>query len=361
MTSTSLAFYLGNNTHLEAVHYYGGNHGSAPQALVLAMTSNTQFLKGLKRNVSIRKLQLSYCDLSDGAGRGILTAFQENISNITHISLTRCDLGNAGSDVLASTLRSCTNVEEISLARNFIGDDILDNFISSIKDSCHLKTLCLGGANNMGRAGCEALASLLDEPSSNLRYLDLLHNLIDDDCATVLANALKNNTELETLHFSNYSAITRNGWNAFSKALCDTSSINATYFSNHTLKNIGDRLLPSRGLNLSLLFNNNRSDRKQVAIKKILRRHRRFDMKPFFEWDMKMLPSVGSWFDRARACAGNNEARSVNVRQLDAIYQFIHAMPDTFDVAPKGAKRKRSEIVGMVVHFDKRWEFELNL
>ena len=61
---------------------------------------------------------------------------------------------------------------------------------------------------------------------------------------------------------------------------------------------------------------------------------------------MKILPTVVNWFDRARACTRDDEAQSVYVRKLDAIYEFIHAIPDTFDVAPKWEQRMQSEIDG---------------
>jgi len=231
------------------------------------------------------------------------------------------------SDVLASTLRSCINVEEISLLCSNIGDDILENLIPSVRGNRQLKELCLA-SNNIGRAGCEALASLLEEPSCNLRILSLHNNPIDDDCATVLANAMKNNNKLESIFFPASNTHYRSAWDAFSKALCDTSSTNDIYLSNHTLRYIGGQLPQSLVHLRSMNYDTNK---KQVAMKKILRYHGHFNMEPFFEWDMAMLPTVINWFHRATACTRGDEARRVNVRRLDAIYQFIRAMPDTFD------------------------------
>ena len=186
------------------------------------------------------------------------------------------------------------------------------------------------------------------------------------------------------------------GWEAYSKALCDVSCINATYFSNHTLKHIGfpgnegghgDVICPTLFLNLTnngggreddirpsvfsypgyvvgergrntrpsvfpwlsnegednrsiphgvsslLRMNRSSNDKKQIAMLKVLRFHPRFDMSPFFEWDMKLLPVVSSWFDGARACTDTIE-KNVDKRKLDAIYQFIHTMPEVFEPAP---------------------------
>ena len=128
------------------------------------------------------------------------------------------------------------------------------------------------------------------------------------------------------LNLTGNGRITSIGWDAFSIALCNTASINGTYFSNHTLQWVGERVWKK----LSPLLTMNKSvNKSHIAIKKILNRHRNFDMEPFLEWNMKMLPLVMVWFDKARACTDGNE-HSVEEQQVSAIYQFIHAMPEVF-------------------------------
>jgi hypothetical protein len=93
---------------------------------------------------------------------------------------------------------------------------------------------------------------------------------------------------------------------------------------------------------VSLLALNRSDGAKQVAIKKILKHHRHFDMQPFFEWDLKVLPIAINWFERAGSIDINNEA-GINKRKLEAIYQFIRAMPEVFEPSPEaGEKRKRN-------------------
>ena len=74
--------------------------------------------------------------------------------------------------------------------------------------------------------------------------------------------------------------------------------------------------------------------------------HRHFDMQPFFEWELKVLPIAINWFERARSIHNNEEA-GIYKHQLEAIYQFTRAMPEAFEPAPAaaaggGGKRKRS-------------------
>ena len=94
--------------------------------------------------------------------------------------------------------------------------------------------------NTFGRAGCEELAALLRDPNDNLTCLALgNNNRIDDNCATILGNSLELNSKLESLDLSRNEAITENGWDSFSKVLCNMSSVNATYLSNHTMDEFG--------------------------------------------------------------------------------------------------------------------------
>ena len=115
------------------------------------------------------------------------------------------------------------------------------------------------------------------------------------------------------------------------KVLCDASSINATFLSNHSLENLGGA--PSLGgssiprdVRSLLRLNKSSENKRRVAIKKILKHHQHFDMQPFFEWDLKVLPIAVTWFERARSI-GNNDEAGIDKRKLDAIYQFILAMP----------------------------------
>lgn len=112
-------------------------------------------------------------------------------------------------------------------------------------------------------------------------------NNIDDHCLTILAGALKNNNRLETLSVFENTSMTERGFGVFYKVLCNHYSVDETYDSNHSLKNILLQYwLPSR-LRFCLKLNSG-TDKKQVAMKNILWRHSsRFDMEPFFEWDLK--------------------------------------------------------------------------
>jgi len=118
---------------------------------------------------------------------------------------------------------------------------------------------------------------------------------------------------------------------AFSKLLCDTSSVNATFLSNHIIENI---IFSLRIIDQSLeQFKqvNRMEDKKEVAMIKILLSYDDLDMLPFFEWEFKVLPLMIDWFERAAAITmpnGRNIGRrKLGRRKLSSIYQFVRGMP----------------------------------
>ena len=89
-----------------------------------------------------------------------------------------------------------------------------------------------------------------------------------------------------------------------------------------------------------LVLNKSRENKKQVAMEKILKHHQHFDMQPFFEWDLKVLPIAIEWFERATSMEDTDDAVIVK-HKLGSIYQFIRAMPEVFEPVRVTAKRKR--------------------
>ena len=213
--------------------------------------------------------------------------------------------------------------------------------------------------NRLGNAACSILATLLEDPNSNLCTLDLTTGYeieIDNDGITILANSLANNAKLRKL-FLSLTSVPQCVQDVFSEILCNTSGVNQTYLSNHTLEEMtsqNDMSLTGTHLG-SLLQLNMCPNKSHVAIKKILKYHPNIDMAPLFDWDMegedehnlKALPYVIAWFERAQvAVAEEEDGESYNIegRQLSAIYQFARALPLLFVPAShhvKGGDHKR--------------------
>ena len=302
--------------------------------------TNNEFYDGLKQNSSVSELSL-FCDVHNivgGVGQKILEVYQAN-SNLTVIGIFNARLQNGGDQVVAATLRNCTNLKNIDLHECNMSDEQLLSIVGAIRGLTSLVVLNLHN-NRIGNTGCEALATLLRDPNSNLRIIYLGSNDIHNDGAATLANALLNNTKLRILNLDR-NPINQSVVDIFARLLCNTSSINKIYCSNHTFEQLG---LSSHGVGYqldSLLQLNRYTNKSHVAIKKILNYHPNIDMEPLFEWnmegegerDLKALPYVVAWFERAGEAVGGNDLRGrgyIHKRKLSAMYQFAKSMPLLF-------------------------------
>jgi len=152
-----------------------------------------------------------------------------------------------------------------------------------------------------------------------------------DDGTIALAEGLRGNKSLRELWLSpETSGITAVGWSAFSRLLCDTSTINNTYLSNHKLSKIGCYGDDNEGIpeEIQMLLTTNRYQTRQTAaFCKILRSHPDLDMEPLFKLKMQFVPAVISWFDRVENIGIESE-RSCQSRKLSALYKFVRGMTD---------------------------------
>ncbi|KAL9182218.1 hypothetical protein ACHAXT_012870 [Thalassiosira profunda] len=305
----------------------------------------------------IRRLELVHCSLSEGRGYQILTALTVSPSlggcpggaNITELRLWGCGLGDGGVDLLTSTLRRCPNLRRVSLPLCNLDDAMVEEILPAVRQLPRLEDLALH-SNLISRGGCASLAALLRDPECQLRHVNIDANDIDDTCAALLAGALRHNARLESLCLAgNQHALAFRGWDAFRRLLCDDSSVAATYRSNHALKSVGDPLYEHDGLvppRIAHCLEYNRSCRswKEAAMCKILWVHEHLPVESFFELELKMLPLVIAWFERARACT-RGFGETIDRREWTATYEFARAMPMGFVRGrPRaGAKRRRCE------------------
>ena len=90
-------------------------------------------------------------------------------------------------------------------------------------------------------------------------------------------------------------------WGAhFSNHLCDTSSINNTYISNHTLRNLGLSLQVSRHVDALLGLHRSSEDKGKIAMRKILQHHSHFNQYTTLLWmgAESITTLVISWLEK---------------------------------------------------------------
>jgi len=391
--------FIGNNTKLRALTFYSNPFEKAIEQFCRGVNSNRSIRKivfsGLdlsggeifqwlgpffENNNNFSELVVYHCNFGVGSARQLSLALRGCNKSLKSVWISNSQLGgerlvdvihslsvhpqletlalgemNVGRNecmmALTNLLRNTTtNLQELNLYDNSIDDEGVETLVGALANNSRLRVLNVSHDQNITVRGCQSIASLLDNPNSKLEKLMLLGNNVGDEGALIFANALASNNKLKVLDIRvGNSGITAEGWSSFSTVLCDASNVNSTLLSNHTLERFGEA--PSSSLSSlpaeikSLLtLNKSSEDKKQVAIKKILKYHRHFDMQPFFEWELKVLPIAVSWFERARSVDSNNVV-VIDRHKLEAIYQFIRATPEIFEPAPVASGKKRKQVV----------------
>jgi hypothetical protein len=322
----SLGRFLENNRNLE--HFEVGGFVIGHQG-----EQNIASAFGRMQHSSLKHLTISSASISGEGLTEIVTAL-ESQPQLEHLGFgNNNNIGMDSCIALGNTLSRwpvSNKLETLSLPNNGIYDGGLQALAEGLMNCRSLKKLYLGGIRSITAAGLRYLSPLLQSESHSLETLHLCRIDFGDDGAIALAEGLRGNTSLKELWLSPETAgITIVGWSAFSKLLCDTSTINSTYVSNHTLTKIGiygddwDVGTPRYILN-HLTLNECPDASISICKSKILRSHSDLDMGPFFEWKLKFLPMVISWFEKARS----DGIRVSESRDLSALYKFVRGMPD---------------------------------
>ena len=308
--------------------------------------SVTKVVRSLRVNTKLKELDLSGSSFERSGYESITTLLQDPSCSINKIILRNMkDFTSEYVLLLAQSLIGCSKLEHVDLSYNKIERSGCESFVRLLQSPrCNLISLDLGSCeleyelasiivdglrgntklehlglsgNNIGRSGCESIATLLQDLNSSIKRINLTNCKVDDECASLLAQAMIGNNKLKRLDLFENSSITESGWNAFSTILSNCS--------NHTLCSLGTDYSSKKYAPSNLVS--------------LLKLNLAVDMEPLFELDTednekkpKALPNVIDWFDR-RGTESNQDGevvKSINARKLSAIYQFARAVPLKF-------------------------------
>ena len=283
---------------------------------------------GSSKHKSLKTVALIGSDISDEGSVDIITALSMH-SNLKQLDIIGNSLSTKGCTALSTLLRcSATRLRKLYLTNNEINDEGIDALVPVLKNCSHLQTLVLSNNLAVSLRGWQQLATILEAPNSiNLTELTIMSNNIDDQTKAKFVSALVNNDTFKCLYGIGrpITSVSKAG-KVLLRLLCDTSSINSTYLSNHTLRHFG--CIPNEDPIKALLELNKRQNKKEVAIIKILQHHNDFDTVPFFEWEFKVLPLIIDWFERASLVTMPvGFEPNIGSRKLSSIYQFVRGMP----------------------------------
>jgi len=350
---TMLCPFIKNNPNLTDISISNCNlEEKEERQLALAICSS--------KHKSLQHLSLHESYISDKGLVDIITALSMH-PHLKHLDLDTNDLQINGCRALALLLKhSATEIQHLDLSRTGIDNEGIEALVPALKKCSHLETLRLADIGHVKSKGWQQLASIF--PNSNIEELSINWNdNVDGLVLTAFAGSLVNNHTLHNFNLTISSSFSegpyrREGlcrpqqseWQAVSTLLCNNSSINSTYLSNHTLEHLTgydsgvciydimtiDPTNPLYSMAVAidtLLTLNQRRNKKEVAMIKILQHHNEFNMTPFFEWEFKVLPLVIDWFQRASAITmPENFEPNIGKRKLSCIYQFVRAMPELY-------------------------------
>ena len=195
-------------------------------------------------------------------------------------------------------------LEELDLKYDDISDEAAGAMVDLFASMSRLRTLHLQ-CNSFGTDGLREFTRLL-QATSKVETLHLAGNHFDDDVVIEFANMLDNNTSLNTLSIGGRE-VTDRSWVALSRVVCDKSTIESTYLSNHTLNKI--EKLDGRDLVreaipdelASYLTLNKHPGKAAVARQKILAYHfpaESANIQVFDGMSVLMLPHAIEWIGR---------------------------------------------------------------
>ena len=241
------------------------------------------------------------------------------------LSLEAMFLSSGACKAIGSLIRTSTTLSTVGLSDCYIGD------VKQIADAV---------ATN---------DSIKDLSFHNNGYGIGLHcRRFGDKGAECFANALACNRTLTKLDIGR-NGITRAGWDLFKNSLCSTATIADTYYSNHVIQqlvpnevDVVGQLIISEGTRELLRLNRadyahltgdddvfafNQGSTSHVAVNKILKFHKHFEMRPFFGFGLVLLPYVIEWFERAGTIKRDFDAR-IDQKKMWTLYQFVRELPE---------------------------------
>ncbi len=270
-------------------------------------------------DLMLEELYLGSNNIDDAGAEIVFEALVKNNASLKSLNLACCD--DITSDGWIWSFRllldSKSSLETLNLKDSDIDDEGASILIKLLGNDFSLTSLSLGGNDSLTIDGwCAFARLLLPSSSSKLKVLKLWsyhrRSRTNDRYVIAFAQALAMNTSLEELELFNSVhdnndeeleiELSIEGWNAFTKAMCDSSSIINVCSSNHTLHKLFhfyDGFIPPSLQ--SLLKLNRMKNTSEVARAKIIKHY--FSIasnveSTFSDFSATMMPDAMSWIGK---------------------------------------------------------------
>jgi len=326
-------------------------------------TSLSFLAKGLARNNNgLEELNLKELSehITDSGWHNFFFLLRHGNLTLKKLDLADNNIGNRGAVGLINAFASNNKVENLILNNNDIGDEGCVALGRGFGNNSSPVELGMIRNSSITTVGWQSLSSIVRGPHSGLRKINLASNdNFDDDSSIAWVTALEEsrNTRLRVFWLGNHDHVTSRGWRAITNLVCNKTSIDTVYDSNHTLTNISNRLgvpetsfpedcyrILRRCLDLSSNFG---ASIKESAKRKIIELYfmeGEANIKDLLDLDLNILPHM-------IASIGSGKAPGSGYYYLDRfrgrqslLYQLFRAWPLLCDVRNNskvsGSKRK---------------------
>lgn len=306
---------------------------------------------------SLKVLDLSCCTIDDRGAAALGSALKSSVTDVKALELNQSlsSISPAGWNDFCVCLRdSNSSLKRLSITLCHIDEEKIIVLSNALLNNSTLKTLILshndfedfnGGGSWRQRSpdaiGWQTFSSVLRHPDSGLEEVNMYDCGLTDEDVIGFANYLAHNTSLRRLSLSGNSRLTQRSLDHFSRILFNTTSIEATCESNHTLCNLSTNVgqaLPDH-LVSSLQTNGLGAG---VARQKILRHYflsnysiflsggDSINVKQFLDMYMNVFPHAMIWIGR------EDDGGSL-------MFTLLQSMPCLFDT--EKVKQRQGRIV----------------
>ena len=362
---------------LEAI---GASHNLTDLALHIDMDElGYTALANILQNPSckVRTLDLKYSDICPKGMAILCNTLAKYNHTVRSLDLSEIDKRFATSHCFALSMilsHPLTSLKKLLLAESNVGDVGMSFLGDALAVNNVLQYIDLSFNPSITLKGWQAFSSCLRNPHSALKELDISGCNIDDQSVATVATSLAESSSVKTLDIASnvigpagvvtffnivlkgksvleelvldsieIHDITEGDICEFLRALCDESTIDSIYTSNHTFhtcEHLFDKMYPHPSPGVSdkictLLDFNRNADKVEVARQKILDRHfygGSTGINSLASLRETMLPHVIEWMGRDEL-------------GYAAMFEFVQRSPILFDIssvqATAGRKKRK--------------------
>jgi len=332
-------------------------------------TSLSFLAKGLARNNNgLEELNLKELSehITDSGWHNFFFLLRHGNLTLKKLDLADNNIGNRGAVGLINAFASNNKVENLILNNNDIGDEGCAALGRGFGNNSSPLELDMISNSSITTIGWQSLSSIVRGPHSGLQEINLAGNdSFDDDATIAWVKALEEsrNTRLRVFWLGGHDYVTSRGWKAITNLVCNKTSIDTVYDSNHTLTNISNNMgvreemmkcdvpedcyrILRRCMDLSSNFG---ALTKESAKRKIIELYfmeGEANMKDLLDLDLIVLPHMIASIGFKKAPSGYCYNLDMARGRQSLLYQLFRAWPLLCDVKSNskvaGGKRKKS-------------------